>query len=199
MNDERYNVFVSVNAISAGSRSRTRDAIGAVRHVFLDADHDGAAVLARGEGAQGLAAPELRSSLVSESCASLLASRTVRLRVGGAPAEAPGLRVGHRPGSDACDANHSPAGVLQPQTRRAASRDGRLSGRQDSLRTPRLSAAGGATLLEAIAASSQRSRSTVQASTGRSGTSPQCRRRSPGSTATFTHFVCAVGSSVDSL
>src|SRR5262245_40776099 len=29
----------------SGRRSRTRDAIGAVRHVFLDADHDGSAVL----------------------------------------------------------------------------------------------------------------------------------------------------------
>ena len=47
MNARQFNVFVSVNAISAGRRSRTRDDIGAVRHVFLDADHDGAAVLAR--------------------------------------------------------------------------------------------------------------------------------------------------------
>jgi hypothetical protein len=47
MNSRRYNVFVSVNAIASGRRSRTRDAIGAVRHVFLDADHDGSAVLSR--------------------------------------------------------------------------------------------------------------------------------------------------------
>ena len=45
MNARKYNVFVSVNAIASGRRSRTRDAIGAVRHVFLDADHDGRAVL----------------------------------------------------------------------------------------------------------------------------------------------------------
>ena len=38
-------MFVSVNAITSGRRSRTRDAIGAVRHVFLDADHDGSGVL----------------------------------------------------------------------------------------------------------------------------------------------------------
>jgi hypothetical protein len=38
MNAGRYNVFVSVNAIALGRRARTRDAIGAVRHVFLDAD-----------------------------------------------------------------------------------------------------------------------------------------------------------------
>jgi hypothetical protein len=47
MNARRYNVFVSVNAIASGRRSRTRDAIGAVRHVFLDADDDGPAVIAR--------------------------------------------------------------------------------------------------------------------------------------------------------
>lgn len=45
-NAQRWNVYVSVNAVVAG-RSRTRDAIAAVRHVFLDADHDVDAVLAR--------------------------------------------------------------------------------------------------------------------------------------------------------
>jgi hypothetical protein len=45
MNSRKYSVFVSVNAITSGLRSRTRDAIGAVRHVFLDADDDGPAVL----------------------------------------------------------------------------------------------------------------------------------------------------------
>lgn len=47
MNAQMFNVFVSVNAITAGRRSRTRDAIATIRHVFLDADHDGSAVLAR--------------------------------------------------------------------------------------------------------------------------------------------------------
>lgn len=39
--------YVSVNAIKRGWRSRTRDAIGAIRHVFLEADEDSAGVLAR--------------------------------------------------------------------------------------------------------------------------------------------------------
>jgi hypothetical protein len=47
MNARKYNVFVSVNVIASGCRSRRREAIGAVRHVFLDADHDGPAVLSR--------------------------------------------------------------------------------------------------------------------------------------------------------
>jgi hypothetical protein len=47
MNAKRYNVFASVNAIALGSRARTRDAMGAVRHVFLDADDDASAVLSR--------------------------------------------------------------------------------------------------------------------------------------------------------
>ena len=57
MNAGRYNVFVSVNAIASGRRSRTRDAIGAVRHVFLDADHDGPAVLSRIEARRDLPSP----------------------------------------------------------------------------------------------------------------------------------------------
>lgn len=57
MNAQRYNVFVSVNAIVCGRRSRTRDAIGAVRHVFLDADHDGPSVLSRIEARRDLPSP----------------------------------------------------------------------------------------------------------------------------------------------
>ena len=49
--------LVSVNAIALGRRSRTRDAIGAVRHVFLDADHDGPAVLSRVEARRDLPSP----------------------------------------------------------------------------------------------------------------------------------------------
>ena len=47
MNARRFNVFVSVNAIRPGLRTRTRDAIGSIRHVFLDADEDGPAVVDR--------------------------------------------------------------------------------------------------------------------------------------------------------
>lgn len=54
MNAQKFNVFVSVNAITAGRRSRTRDAIGPVRHVFLDADNEGPAVLSRIEGRRDL-------------------------------------------------------------------------------------------------------------------------------------------------
>jgi hypothetical protein len=57
MNAGRYNVFVSVNAIALGHRTRTRDAIGAVRHVFLDADHDGHGLLSRVEARRDLPSP----------------------------------------------------------------------------------------------------------------------------------------------
>lgn len=45
-NARRFSVFVSVNAIRPQRKARTREAIGEVRHVFLDADRDGPAVLA---------------------------------------------------------------------------------------------------------------------------------------------------------
>lgn len=45
-NAQRFNVYLSVNAILPGRRSRTRDVIGAIRHVFLEADRDGPHVLA---------------------------------------------------------------------------------------------------------------------------------------------------------
>ena len=57
MNARRYNIFVSVNAIASGRRTRTRDAIGAVRHVFLDADDDGLALLSRVQARRDLPIP----------------------------------------------------------------------------------------------------------------------------------------------
>jgi hypothetical protein len=57
MNAGRFNVFVSVNAIALGRRTRTRDAIGAIRHVFLDADHDGLELLSRLEARRDLPNP----------------------------------------------------------------------------------------------------------------------------------------------
>lgn len=42
----RWGIFISVNAIVPGRRSRTRASVRAVRHVFLDVDQDGARVLA---------------------------------------------------------------------------------------------------------------------------------------------------------
>jgi hypothetical protein len=57
MNSRRYSVFVSVNAITSGLRSRTRDAIGTVRHVFLDADDDGLGVLSRVDARRDLPPP----------------------------------------------------------------------------------------------------------------------------------------------
>jgi hypothetical protein len=44
-NARRFSVFVSLNAIRPQRKARTRDAIGEIRHVFLDADREGPAVL----------------------------------------------------------------------------------------------------------------------------------------------------------
>ena len=57
MNARRFNVYCSVNAVAPGGRSRTRDAITAIRHVFLEADHDGPGVLARVAERADLPAP----------------------------------------------------------------------------------------------------------------------------------------------
>jgi len=46
MNAHRFNVYVSVNAMTAGRLERTAAAVSAVRHVFLDLDHDAPRALA---------------------------------------------------------------------------------------------------------------------------------------------------------
>ena len=45
LNRAHWNVYVSVNAVAPQRRSRAREAIRAIRHVFLEADHDGPHVL----------------------------------------------------------------------------------------------------------------------------------------------------------
>ena len=57
MNAQRFSIYVSINAIAPGRRARTRDAIGMVRHIFLDADQDGPAVLGRIAARQDLPEP----------------------------------------------------------------------------------------------------------------------------------------------
>lgn len=45
-NAARWNIYVSVNVLTPAKRSRTRDAVRAIRHVFLEADEDAPRVLA---------------------------------------------------------------------------------------------------------------------------------------------------------
>jgi hypothetical protein len=44
-NARRFNVYVGLNSLRPGSRSRRQESICAVRHVFVEADHDAPAVL----------------------------------------------------------------------------------------------------------------------------------------------------------
>jgi hypothetical protein len=57
MNTRHFNLFCSVNAVSPGRRSRTRDAVCAIRHVFIDVDQDGRGVLATINARRDLPAP----------------------------------------------------------------------------------------------------------------------------------------------
>jgi hypothetical protein len=50
-------IYIGVNAIAPGRRSRTKEAISAVRHVFLEPDHDGERVLATIAGRSDLPTP----------------------------------------------------------------------------------------------------------------------------------------------
>jgi hypothetical protein len=56
-NDVSANIYVSVNAVRSGQLTRTRRAIADVRHVFVDADHSAAAVIAAINGRLDLPEP----------------------------------------------------------------------------------------------------------------------------------------------
>lgn len=139
MNARKYNVFVSVNAIASGRRSRTRDAIGAVRHVFLDADQDGSGVLSQLAARAELPTPSyvLQSSpnhihvfwrVVDFDHASVeRLQKQLALELQADPAATPVTQNTRLPG------------FFNSQTHPAAFRDRRIPGRQVSLRTRRLS------------------------------------------------------------
>jgi hypothetical protein len=57
MNAHRFNVYVSVNAMTPGRRQRTKEAVRAVRHVFLDVDRDGAELLSALPGRHDVPCP----------------------------------------------------------------------------------------------------------------------------------------------
>src|SRR5262245_17307900 len=57
MNAQRFNVYVSVNAIMPGARTRTKAAIGAIRHVFVEADDDARAVISKIEARSDVPKP----------------------------------------------------------------------------------------------------------------------------------------------
>ena len=105
----RFSVFVSVNAIRPQRKARTRDAIGEIRHVFLDADRDGQSVLTAIERATRPAAAVVRAALLAESAARPLASD--RLHEGGRRGAAEAARAGaeDRQGRDVVCADHAAA------------------------------------------------------------------------------------------
>ena len=80
MNARRFNIYVSVNAITTGLRTRTRDSIGAIRHVFIDADEDGPGVLANITCAARPAPAVVRAALVAREGSHLLAGSRIRQR-----------------------------------------------------------------------------------------------------------------------
>lgn len=57
MNAHRFNVYVSVNAMTPGKRERTKEAVRAVRHVFLDVDRAGPEVLSALKGRHDVPCP----------------------------------------------------------------------------------------------------------------------------------------------
>ena len=57
MNHFRFNVYVSVNAITPHRRERTKAAVSEVRHIFLDVDRDGPRVLDHVVSEPGLPMP----------------------------------------------------------------------------------------------------------------------------------------------
>jgi len=57
MNAQRFNVYVSVNAVAPGRRSRTREAVRSIRHVFVEVDRNGRGAMKTIRARRDLPAP----------------------------------------------------------------------------------------------------------------------------------------------
>lgn len=57
MNARRFNIYVSVNVVTPGRRSRTRESVRSIRHVFVEVDHHGRGALAAIHARHDLPAP----------------------------------------------------------------------------------------------------------------------------------------------
>ena len=195
--DERpeYNVFVSVNAIASGRRSRTRDAIGAVRHVFLDADHDGHAVLARVEARRDLPRPSYILHSSPNHIHVFWRVSGFDRDVGRAAAEAARPRVADGSRSHAGDAEHPAAGVLQSQARPAASRDDRVPQRRRLLRAGDFPPSRKRIAWpQSVGPQRAFELRCCRPSSGQGGIWRRCRPRLPASTATSIRSASAAGS-----
>lgn len=96
-NAHGFSVFVSVNALTPGQRSRTRQSVRAVRHVFLDADRDADRVLLNIDDRPDLPQPSfvIRSSAGRAHILWRVAGMSVR------PAEALQKHLARELGTDA--------------------------------------------------------------------------------------------------
>ena len=130
----RFSVFVSVNAIRPQRKARTRDAIGEIRHVFLDADRDGPGVLAAIAARRDLPPPSYVPALFAKPAARTLAR--LRLYEGRrrSVAEAAGSRARDRQGRNLVRADHTLTRVLQPQVPPGTGRYGRVRARSAMVR-----------------------------------------------------------------
>ena len=180
MNAQGWNVYVGVNAYRPG-RSRTREAVAAVRHLFLEEDVDGPGLLAALSTRRDLPPP----SYVLHSSPGRL---HVLWRVHDiAPSTIERLQkqlareLSHRPGRHIVCADHAIAGTVQSQA--AAWRSGLTSNTSTAARCSRPSICPTSVLMrEERSAAAHRGDSCAGREPRRSGTRlpPACRSRGSG-------------------
>ena len=112
-----------VNGVSPQSRSRSRQSVAAIRHVFLEADEDGPQVLAQNCRTRRSAAAVVLAALVPTPCPRVLACDRIRhpARRGAPEAARPRAEDRHR--GDILLAAHAIAWAVQSQEAPRGARD----------------------------------------------------------------------------
>ena len=146
-NASAWNVYVSVNGVSPQSRSRSRQSVAAIRHVFLEADEDGPAGTGENRRTRRSAAAVVPAALVPTPRPRVLARHRIRHPARGGAPEAARPRAEDRHRGDILLAAHAIARAVQSQEAPSGARDdgvrrrrsglwpGRLSGSQNASRT----------------------------------------------------------------
>ena len=190
-NARRFSVFVSVNAIRPQRKARTRDAIGEIRHVFLDADRDGSSVLARSRRAVTFPRHPVSSTRRRTGCTCLA---RLRIREGERRGASEAARHGtrHRQGRHLVRAGDAAAWILQRQVPTRSDGSGRAQVRRPTIRAAGLSG-GRAVRPERVAGARSTPKSPIchaadAVGSGRVDTWPRFRQLSPVTGGTQRRF-----------
>lgn len=125
-NARKFEVYVGMNPVKADCRTRTKESIAAIRHVYLDFDENGTAAVQDLLKRDDIPEPQLSPEHLTGKMAGDLEGGGIRAGGGRALAKVPRPRDRRRSGGHGFEPRPSPAWLHEPQVRQAVPCPGRI-------------------------------------------------------------------------